>query len=106
MEKRLNLRFNLNREAERKAWEFIERTSGKSRNKQIIWAINAYAERQTKTEREEAFLNRLVDAVRQELRAAPALALAQLLQPQTPVVEPAPESEETEETILDFLDGF
>ena len=104
MEKRLNLRFNLNREAERKAWEFIERTSGKSRNKQIIRAINAYAERQTETEREEAFLNRLVDAVRQELRTSPTLALAQLLQPQTPVVNP--ESKETEETILDFLDGF
>ena len=99
MEKRLNLRFNLDREADRRAWEYLQSVG--NRNKRIRQAVNFYSERLKEESKENAFLERIVDAVRNELRAAPTLALAQLLHAQERAVP-----EKSEETILDFLDGF
>lgn len=41
--KRMSLRFNLDNEADRKAWELLQNLSG-SKNKAIISAINGYFE--------------------------------------------------------------
>lgn len=94
MEKRLNLRFNLSREPDRKAWEYLQSES--NRNRKIILAVNAYADRLKESSKEDAFLERIVETVRKELRAAPALL--------PPTKEDVREN--SEDAILDFLDGF
>lgn len=106
MEKRLNLRFNLNREDDRTAWEYL-RSYGGSMNKAAIRAICEQAKCEQQTEDENHFLDCVIDAVRAEIRMAPMLSLSQILQPQ-----PAPQPElntqqsESEEALFDFLDQF
>ena len=50
MTKRFSLRFNLDNEAERKAWEHLQSVTD-SKNKAIISAINAYFETDGKLEK-------------------------------------------------------
>ena len=49
MTKRFSLRFNLDNEADRKAWEYLQ-SAPDSKNKAIITAINAYFETDGKVE--------------------------------------------------------
>ena len=109
MEKRLNLRFNLNRECDRRAWEYL-RSQSVSMNKAVISAINSCIDHELQSDKEQALIERIAEAVRTELHSAPAFTLTQLLQPQfIPQQEkPIPEEDptETEENILDFLDSF
>ena len=49
MTKRFSLRFNLDNEADRKAWEYLQ-SAPDSKNKAIISAINAYFETDGKVE--------------------------------------------------------
>lgn len=101
---KVTLRFNLNKEADRHAYEFL-RGADSSYSKTAIAALNAYLDGQTQQAREEAFLQRVLDAIRQELRATnPVAGLLQLLQPVQPE-KPKP-SEEDEENMLAFLDAF
>ena len=106
MEKRLNLRFNLNREADRRAWEYLCRQSC-SKNKAIISAIVAYEEQQKRSKTEHDFLNRIIDTIKTELRSAPLFGLSQILQPQV-IQQQVPEPEDTEsvDNLMDFLDSF
>ena len=106
MEKRLNLRFNLNREADRTAWEYIRSHSG-SMNKTAIHAICEQAKSEQQTEYENRFLERVIDAVRAEIRMAPMLSLSQFLQSQSvPQQESNTQQSESEEALFDFLDQF
>ena len=101
---KVTLRFNLSKGADRRAYDFLQKADA-SYSKAVITALNAYLDGQAQQAKEDAFLRRVLDAIRQELRTtAPVAGLLQLLQPVQPE-KPRP-SEEDEENMLAFLDAF
>lgn len=101
---KVTLRFNLNKEADRRAYEFLQNAEV-SYSKAVIAALNSYLDAQEQQKSEDTFLQRVVDTIRQELRTtAPMAGLLQLLQ-STPQEAPTP-TEEDEENMLAFLDVF
>ncbi len=122
-----NIRFNLEKEADRTAWEYLQhRDKGQHRSysRAVITAVNDYFERRGRLaadpyletrEREDAFLLRVLETIRTGLdRAAPVstadtlLNLLQSFQTQLAPVENAAQEDqqEADEAALDFVDGF
>ena len=90
MTKRFSLRFNLDNEAERKAWEHLQSVLD-SKNKTIISAINAYFEADGKIEKV------IRETIRECLKDMPIVKA---------VEEPIEEISEDENTLMDSLDLF
>lgn len=89
--KRMSLRFNLDNEADRKAWELLQNLSG-SKNKAIISAINGYFEQD----------NNLAEIVRETIAECLrniSVVLAQA-EPTTEILS------EEENELMDSLDMF
>ena len=118
MERRLNLRFNLAREQDRRAWEYLQSRnadvadsdgSHKSKNRFIIQALNACAENETRKNDETAFIDRIIQEPRKELRTFDRTGIHHTneVAPPQPVQE-ADEQEraEAEENLRCFLDLF
>ena len=101
---KVTLRFNLNKDLDRCAYEFLKNADA-SYSKTAIAALNAYLDDQAMQSKEDAFLQRVLEAIRQELRSvAPVAGLLQLLQPAS---QEAPKpSEEDEDNLMAFLDAF
>ena len=91
MTKRFSLRFNLDNEADRKAWEYLQSTPD-SKNKAIISAINAYFESDGNLEK----------VIRETIRAC----LKDISVVQAVTEEPTEEISEDENTLMDSLDMF
>lgn len=117
-----NIRFNLNNEADRKAWEFLQsmdRKKYKSYSKAVICALCEYFEREQKLsndpyletrEKEDAFLNRILQTIETGLHKNSSSttlgSLIQLLQqPQTKTEQEKSESS-VSDAALDFADSF
>lgn len=120
------LRLNLENEADREALEHLRRMDRKkyrSVNSAVITAINAYFSRQEQLEadpyletreKEDAFLQRIIDTIQsaQQSPQAPGLAtLLQLLQgtqvaPPTPAKEPEANTGTDWDAALDFVGSF
>lgn len=101
---KVTLRFNLNKDADRRAYEFLQ-CAEVSYSRAVIAVLNAYLDAQEQQKSEDAFLQRVVDTIRQELHtASPMAGLLQLLQP-VPQEAPKP-SEEDENNMMAFLDAF
>lgn len=64
---RAEARFDLEQEADRRAWVFLQ-SSSLSRSRLIIAALNAYAEAQNEQTRQDAFCERVIETIRTELR--------------------------------------
>lgn len=113
-----NLRFNLDREDDRRAWEHLQkmdRREYRSYSRAAIIAINDFFDRQAHRDdpyletraKEDAFLKRILDTIELGIRnAAPIsiLSLAQNIQPQT-----TPTQEDTSEDMaatMDFIESF
>ena len=113
-----NLRFNLDREDDRRAWEQLQkmdRREYRSYSRAAITAINDFFDRQAHRDdpyletraKEDAFLKRILDTIELGIRnAAPIsiLSLAQNIQPQT-----TPTQEDTSEDMaaaMDFIESF
>ena len=90
MTKRFSLRFNLDNEAERKAWEHLQSVLD-SKNKTIISAINAYFEADGNIEKV------IRETIRECLKDMPIVKV---------VEEPIEEISEDENTLMDSLDLF
>ena len=90
MTKRFSLRFNLDNEAERKAWEHLQSVLD-SKNKTIISAINAYFETDGNIEKV------IRETIRECLKDVPIIKA---------VEEPIEEISEDENTLMDSLDLF
>lgn len=90
MTKRFSLRFNLDNEAERKAWEHLQ-SAPDSKNKTIISAINAYFETDGNIEKV------IRETIRECLKDVPIIKA---------VEEPIEEISEDENTLMDSLDLF
>ena len=91
MTKRFSLRFNLDNEAERKAWEHLQSVPD-SKNKTIISAINAYFETDGNIEK----------VIRETIREC----LKDISVAQTVAEAPTEEISEDENTLMDSLDMF
>ena len=91
MTKRFSLRFNLDNEADRNAWEHLQSASD-SKNKAIIASINAYFE----TDRN------LAKVIRETIREC----LKDISIVQRAAEEPTEEISEDENTLLDSLEMF
>ena len=90
MTKRFSLRFNLDNEAERNAWEHLQSVLD-SKNKTIISAINAYFETDGNIEKV------IRETIRECLKDVPIIKA---------VEEPIEEISEDENTLMDSLDLF
>ena len=105
--KNVKIRFNLDKENDRKAYDYLQGAE-KSYSKAVISAICEYLELSERTEAEDAFLERVITTIKEELaKNNPLGGLLQLVQ--TPPAQIPTEKEnkaETEETVMDFMDNF
>ena len=110
MEQRVNLRFNLNRQDDRRAWEYLKQQTvlrESSLNRTLVEILLEHFAAQEKIDSEDALIDRIVAAVRKELRQSPAFSLSQLFQPpaaESPSTDK--ESEENEAIVEEFLENF
>ena len=106
MIKNVKIRFNLNNENDRKAYDYLQGTE-KSYSKAVISAICEYLGLSERIATEDAFRERIISTIREEVsKSNPFGGLLQLVQ--TPPVPTPTEKEntETEEAVMDFLDNF
>lgn len=121
-----NIRFNLENEADRKAWERLrnmDRRKYKSYTKAVVAALNDYFDRQERLdadayletrEKEDAFLKKILDTIEQGLKASSANNaignLLQILVSNTPKETTVQESNAANDTdmdaALDFAESF
>ncbi len=105
--KNVKIRFNLDKENDRRAYEYLQNAE-KSHSKAVISAVCGFMELSERTTAEDAFLERVISTIREEMaKINPLAGLLQLAQT-LPAQEPAEQetSAETEEAMLDFLDSF
>jgi hypothetical protein len=96
---RAEARFDLEQEADRRAWVFLQ-SSSRSRSRLIIAALNAYADIQDEQARQDAFCDRVIEAIRTELRGNVMAAGPLPAQPEV-------QATNTDEDAMDaFLDSF
>ena len=105
--KNIKIRFNLDKENDRKAYEYLQGTDH-SYSKAVISAICGFIELSERMATEDAFLERVISTIREEVaKSNPLGGLLQFVQ--TPSAQTPAEKEnksETEEAVLDFLDSF
>ena len=105
--KNVKIRFNLDKGNDRKAYDYLQRAE-KSYSKAVISAICGYMELSERTASENAFLERVISTIRDEVgKSNPLGGLLQFVQ--TPSAQTPAEKEnnaEAEEAVLDFLDSF
>ncbi len=118
-------RLNLDREADRKAWEYLrnmDRKKYKSYSRAIVTAVNYYFDRQERIatdhyletrEKEDTFLEKVLATIEQGLKASsPNNAVTSLLQllngsqSKTDLSDTASDNDEYADTALDFADSF
>ena len=122
-----NIRFNLEKESDRTAWEYLQqrdKRQHRSYSRAVIAAVNDYFERRGRLasdpyletrEKEDAFLLRVLETIRAGFDYAapisPVATLLNLLQnvpPQPASAEDMVQEDqrESDEAALDFVDGF
>ena len=117
-----NIRLNLDREADRKAWEYLrnmDRKKYKSYSRAIVIAVNDYFDRQERMkkdhyletrEKEDAFLDKVLTTIEQGLKASSSnntiTNLLQLLNAEQPKTELADNTDEYADTLLILQTAF
>ena len=118
--KETTLRLDLDKEADHKAWEYLQhrdREKYKSYSKTVVIAVNEFFERQERLqndpyletrEKEDAFLRAVTDTIHSTLSGYAAIGgLLQLLQQSAPQAPPpAANTEEDISAALDFAGSF
>lgn len=104
--KNMKIRFNLNKENDHKAYDYLQNTE-KSYSKAVIFVICEYMDLSQRLATEEAFHERIIATIREEVsKSNPFGGLLQLVQT-TPAPTPTEkENTENEETVMDFMDNF
>ena len=104
--KNMKIRFNLNKENDRKAYEYLQNAE-KSYSKAVISAICEYLGLSERLATEDAFRERIISTIREEVsKSNPFGGLLQLVQtPPTPIPTEK-KNTENEETVMDFMDNF
>ena len=105
--KNVKVRFNLEKENDRRAYEYLKE-SETSYNKAVISAICGYMDLSESKATEDAFLERVIQTIRQETASInPLRGLLQLAQTSVQAPPVAEEADaETDEAVLDFLASF
>lgn len=105
--KNVKIRFNLNKENDRKAYEFLQNAE-LSYSKAVISAICGYMELSETKAAENNFLERILQTIREETaKSNPLGGLLQFVQtPPAQIPAEKESSAENEEAMLDFLDSF
>ena len=118
-----NIRFNLTKADDRRAWEYLQsmdRSKHKSYSRAVISAINEYFEREQKLtdnpfletqEKEDRFMQKILDTINQGLQkysASGGLAsLVKLISAnQEPPIRNSQNTDEDNTAALDFADSF
>ena len=118
-----NIRFNLTKADDRRAWEYLQsmdRSKHKSYSRAVISAINEYFEWEQKLtdnpfletqEKEDRFMQKILDTINQGLQkysASGGLAsLVKLISAnQEPPIRNSQNTDEDNTAALDFADGF
>ena len=116
-----NLRFNLEREDDRRAWEHLQRmdrSKHRSYSRAVIIAVNDYFDRMEHRDdpyletraKEDAFLKQVRDAIEQGMKNVVPLNLLSLLQssiqPNEPQETVSETSAEDMAAAMDFIDSF
>ena len=117
-----NIRLNLNRPDDRKAWEYLQaldRKKYKSYSRAVVAAVNDYFSRQERLaadpyletrKKEDAFLRKVLDTVREGPQASGAglSGLAALLQGIQTAAPPAEQTmtDEDLDTAMDFINSL
>ena len=105
MIKNVKIRFNLNNENDRKAYDYLH-SAEKSYSKAVISAICEYLGLSERTATEDAFRERIIATIREEVSKSNPFGLLQLVQTPPAVTPAEKENTETEEAVMDFLDNF
>ena len=103
--KNVKIRFNLDKENDRKAYEYLQ-GADHSYSKAVISAICEYLELSERAATEDAFLERVITTIKEELAKTNPFGLLQLVQTPPAVTPDEKENTETEETVMDFMDNF
>ncbi len=122
-----NIRFNLEKSADRAAWEYLQQRNKRqyrSYSKAVIAAVNDYFERRGRLasdpyletrEKEDAFLLRVLETIRVGLGHTAPVGLADALLNLLQNILPQPAStenmvqedqQESDDAALDFVDSF
>ena len=106
MIKNVKIRFNLNNENDRKAYDYLQGTE-KSYSKAVISAICEYLGLSERLATEDAFRERIIATIREEVsKSNPLGGLLQLVQTPSAPTPTEKENTENEETVMDFMDNF
>ena len=106
MIKNVKIRFNLNNEKDRKAYYYLQGAE-KSYSKAVISAICEYLGLSERMATEDAFLERVIATIKEELaKANPFGGVLQFVQTPPAQISNEKENTETEEAVMDFLDNF
>jgi hypothetical protein len=104
--KNLKIRFNLDKENDRKAYEYLQ-GADHSYSKAVISAICEYMDLSERLATEDAFRERIIATIREEVsKSNPFGGLLQLVQTPSAPTPTESENTETEETVMDFMDNF
>lgn len=102
--RRTDVRFNLSREEDRRAWEYLH-TAGAKQNRLIIQAINAYAVLEERESWQQTLLEQIDHSIREAVRES--LDNAVLAAPVTAEnTQSEPIRDENDAAMFDFLDSF
>ena len=106
MIKNVKIRFNLNNEKDRKAYGYLQ-DAEKSYSKAVISVICEYIDLSERTATEDAFLERVIATIKEELaKTNPFGGLLQLVQTPPAQISTEKENTENEETVMDFMANF
>ena len=105
MIKNVKIRFNLNKENDRKAYDYLQ-DAEKSYSKAVISAICEYLGLSERMATEDAFLERIIATIKEESAKNNPFGLLQLVQTPSAVTPAEKENTETEEAVMDFIDNF
>ena len=110
MIKNLKLRLNLDVEAERRVYDYLQ-NSERSISKEAVHSINEYLDLIEERKDENRFLERVTATIQDNLKAlTPLLNLLTLTHPVAQPQQAVPVSEKkdsaAEENMLEFLDSF
>ena len=104
-----NLRFNTGKEPDKKAYKFlqnIDKSSYKSVNRFVISLINDYANKKHIEQAEYDFTEKIVSAIRDELKAFAPLQLFRFLGQMQSSAPKEQNSAENEMSAMEFLSSF
>lgn len=105
MIKNVKIRFNLNNENDRKAYDYLQGTE-KSYSKAVISAICEYLGLSERMATEDAFLERIIATIKEESAKNNLFGLLQFVQTPSAPTPTEKENTENEETVMDFMDNF